>query len=370
MRHHCASLWCEHEPGGFSFAVLHRWDSCCCCAALRCEHESGGFSLPCCTTGTAAAALPCAALVDVQLETAAARMLPLLRALDLPSSQLGPVCRSAHQEELPACAPLLTGSFCLCFHGALQVGVSAAARIKKSCLCLCTNGVSVDQWKYQFEMWTNIQASKAGAAAWIARGYCARCQRANLQSQQLATRPAAQLCAAGPFAAGWKQERVSAFALPSRLAACRRARSAASPARRASGLSRPPACASPPTPWWVPEGCATLLVCWHQCGIPAGSAPPPTPWWAGGCGRAALGAFGSLFCECWVQVGSASQLHNQPAAALALGGRPAAAGAAQRASWYCFQGCSLVSLPQVVFSSRCSAEGERTMPCCTTIYFG
>lgn len=38
-----------------------------------------------------------------------------------------------------------------------QVGVSAAARIKKSCLCLCTNGVSVDQWKYQFEMWTNIQ---------------------------------------------------------------------------------------------------------------------------------------------------------------------------------------------------------------------
>ena len=40
----------------------------------------------------------------------------------------------------------------------LQVGVSAAARIKKSCLVLCTNGVSVDQWKYQFEMWTNIQA--------------------------------------------------------------------------------------------------------------------------------------------------------------------------------------------------------------------
>lgn len=35
--------------------------------------------------------------------------------------------------------------------------MSAAARIKKSCLCLCTNGVSVDQWKYQFEMWTNVQ---------------------------------------------------------------------------------------------------------------------------------------------------------------------------------------------------------------------
>lgn len=43
-----------------------------------------------------------------------------------------------------------------------QVGVSAAARIKKSCLCLCTNGVSVDQWKYQFEMWTNIQVGWGG----------------------------------------------------------------------------------------------------------------------------------------------------------------------------------------------------------------
>jgi DNA excision repair protein ERCC-3 len=44
-----------------------------------------------------------------------------------------------------------------CGAGKSLVGVSAAARIKKSCLCLCTNGVSVDQWKYQFEMWTNIQ---------------------------------------------------------------------------------------------------------------------------------------------------------------------------------------------------------------------
>lgn len=47
-----------------------------------------------------------------------------------------------------------------CGAGKSLVGVSAAARIKKSCLCLCTNGVSVDQWKYQFEMWTNIQKSQ------------------------------------------------------------------------------------------------------------------------------------------------------------------------------------------------------------------
>ena len=64
----------------------------------------------------------------------------------------------------------------------LQVGVSAAARIKKSCLVLCTNGVSVDQWKYQFEMWTNIQVclwawtggrvgagAGAGAGGWVWR---------------------------------------------------------------------------------------------------------------------------------------------------------------------------------------------------------
>ena len=49
-----------------------------------------------------------------------------------------------------------------------QVGVSAAARIKKSCLCLCTNGVSVDQRKYQFEMWTNIQAGPAGSVGSVA----------------------------------------------------------------------------------------------------------------------------------------------------------------------------------------------------------
>ncbi|PSC73140.1 DNA repair helicase XPB1-like [Micractinium conductrix] len=47
-----------------------------------------------------------------------------------------------------------------CGAGKSLVGVSAAARIKKSCLVLCTNGVSVDQWKYQFEMWTNIQKNQ------------------------------------------------------------------------------------------------------------------------------------------------------------------------------------------------------------------
>jgi DNA excision repair protein ERCC-3 len=44
-----------------------------------------------------------------------------------------------------------------CGAGKSLVGVSAAARIKKSCLCLCTNSVSVDQWKYQFQLWTTLR---------------------------------------------------------------------------------------------------------------------------------------------------------------------------------------------------------------------
>ncbi|PWA54425.1 DNA repair helicase [Artemisia annua] len=43
-----------------------------------------------------------------------------------------------------------------CGAGKSLVGVSAACRIKKSCLCLATNAVSVDQWAYQFKLWSNI----------------------------------------------------------------------------------------------------------------------------------------------------------------------------------------------------------------------
>ncbi|KFK33015.1 hypothetical protein AALP_AA6G319200 [Arabis alpina] len=44
-----------------------------------------------------------------------------------------------------------------CGAGKSLVGVSAAARIKKSCLCLATNAVSVDQWAFQFKLWSNIR---------------------------------------------------------------------------------------------------------------------------------------------------------------------------------------------------------------------
>ncbi|WVZ69219.1 hypothetical protein U9M48_018039 [Paspalum notatum var. saurae] len=44
-----------------------------------------------------------------------------------------------------------------CGAGKSLVGVSAACRIKKSCLCLATNAVSVDQWAWQFKLWSTIK---------------------------------------------------------------------------------------------------------------------------------------------------------------------------------------------------------------------
>ncbi|GAA0149457.1 DNA helicase [Lithospermum erythrorhizon] len=44
-----------------------------------------------------------------------------------------------------------------CGAGKSLVGVSAATRIKKSCLCLATNAVSVDQWAFQFKLWSTIR---------------------------------------------------------------------------------------------------------------------------------------------------------------------------------------------------------------------
>ncbi|XP_075518031.1 general transcription and DNA repair factor IIH helicase/translocase subunit XPB1 [Primulina tabacum] len=43
-----------------------------------------------------------------------------------------------------------------CGAGKSLVGVSAASRIRKSCLCLATNAVSVDQWAVQFKLWSTI----------------------------------------------------------------------------------------------------------------------------------------------------------------------------------------------------------------------
>ncbi len=44
-----------------------------------------------------------------------------------------------------------------CGAGKTLVGVTAASRIRKSVLCLVTNSVSVDQWRHQFKLWSNLQ---------------------------------------------------------------------------------------------------------------------------------------------------------------------------------------------------------------------
>ncbi|GMH32450.1 hypothetical protein BSKO_00284 [Bryopsis sp. KO-2023] len=44
-----------------------------------------------------------------------------------------------------------------CGAGKSLTGISAAVRVRKSCLCLCTSSVSVDQWRHQFKMWTTLQ---------------------------------------------------------------------------------------------------------------------------------------------------------------------------------------------------------------------
>ena len=43
-----------------------------------------------------------------------------------------------------------------CGAGKSLTGIAAAARIRKSVLCLCTSSVSVDQWRYQFKLWTQL----------------------------------------------------------------------------------------------------------------------------------------------------------------------------------------------------------------------
>lgn len=74
-----------------------------------------------------------------------------------------------HIETLSTCSESASLSFSLsgrarsgiivlpCGAGKSLVGVSAACRVKKSCLCLATNAVSVDQWAFQFKLWSSIR---------------------------------------------------------------------------------------------------------------------------------------------------------------------------------------------------------------------
>lgn len=44
-----------------------------------------------------------------------------------------------------------------CGAGKTLVGITASCTIKKSTLVLCTSGVSVEQWRYQFKLWSNVE---------------------------------------------------------------------------------------------------------------------------------------------------------------------------------------------------------------------
>jgi DNA excision repair protein ERCC-3 len=43
-----------------------------------------------------------------------------------------------------------------CGAGKSLTGIAAASRVRKSCICVCTSSVSVDQWAAQFKLWTNL----------------------------------------------------------------------------------------------------------------------------------------------------------------------------------------------------------------------
>ena len=47
-----------------------------------------------------------------------------------------------------------------CGAGKTLTGVTTVQSIKKSAVCLCTSGVGVLQWKYQFMLWTNISEDR------------------------------------------------------------------------------------------------------------------------------------------------------------------------------------------------------------------
>ncbi|EQC31561.1 DNA excision repair protein ERCC-3 [Saprolegnia diclina VS20] len=58
-----------------------------------------------------------------------------------------------------------------CGAGKTLTGVTAASTIKKSCLCLCTSAVSVEQWTAQFKMWTTIPEKKIARFTSVEKDY-------------------------------------------------------------------------------------------------------------------------------------------------------------------------------------------------------
>ena len=54
-----------------------------------------------------------------------------------------------------------------CGAGKSLVGVTACCTVRKRALVLCNSGVSVEQWKQQFKMWSTADDSKKTIAFFI-----------------------------------------------------------------------------------------------------------------------------------------------------------------------------------------------------------
>jgi hypothetical protein len=83
------------------------------------------------------------------------------RRSQVAAGRAGGGARPTHSRSSPPPLPESAGIIVLpCGAGKSLVGVSAAVRVRKSCLCLCTSSVSVDQWRFQFLEWSTLQTDQ------------------------------------------------------------------------------------------------------------------------------------------------------------------------------------------------------------------
>ena len=157
-----------------------------------------------------------------------------------------PPFRSGIITPSPSSPPCRSGIIVLpCGAGKSLVGVAAAARVKKSCLVLCTSSVSVDQWKHQFMLWTGLQDHQVRGVGGVSQGH------PEYPAPALRTHLPTPPCFPLSYPPGLPQ----VFPLhppptdPFPLPPSPPFRSAASPVRARRCLRGWPACASPPSPW-------------------------------------------------------------------------------------------------------------------------
>ncbi|KAJ8314390.1 hypothetical protein KUTeg_008951 [Tegillarca granosa] len=80
---------------------------------------------------------------------------PLLAEYDFKNDTINKdiECQNIPFNVMPFFDPFFLGA------GKTLVGVTAACTVRKRCLCLCTSGVAVEQWRSQFKMWSTADDS-------------------------------------------------------------------------------------------------------------------------------------------------------------------------------------------------------------------